>query len=65
MKVRKQDLMITYYEEKCYRLSIRKTVLFFFTRWEPLTYQETENTKELPVEFETFEEATEFIDTIT
>jgi len=64
MKPKKEDLTITYVTEGCYRLSIRETFLFFFTRWVPVTYQEAENSDERLMEFETFSQATEFIDLI-
>jgi hypothetical protein len=64
MKLSKKDLMITYYSENCYRLSMRKKLLFFFNSWIPLTYQEAENSKELPIEFNTFLEAEKFINNI-
>jgi hypothetical protein len=63
-KVNKKDLMVCYHSEKCYRLSIRKKVFFFFNSWIPLTYQETENSKEVPLEFESFEGALKFIEYI-
>lgn len=62
--IRKEDLMVTYHAEKCYRLSIRRKVFYFFDRWTPLTYQETENSAEQLLEFETFEAAAEFINNI-
>ena len=64
MKIAKKDLMITYYTENCYRLSMRKKFLIFFNRWITLTYQEAENSKELPIEFNTFLEAEKFINNI-
>lgn len=64
MKVSKKDLMITYHTENCYRLSMRKKFLLFFNRWIPLTYQEAENSKEEPVEFNSFFEAENFIENI-
>jgi len=64
MKIKKSDLMICYHTEKCYRLSIRKKFFWFFKRWVPITYQEAENSNELPIEFESFEAATDFINNI-
>ena len=64
MKIKKTDLMITYHSEKCYRLSIRKKVFLFFKKWVLLTYQETENSSEHPIEFSTFEAAEEFINNV-
>ena len=65
MKLTKKDLMITYHTENCYRLSMRKKFLLFFNRWITLTYQEAENSKEIPLEFKSFSEAELFIDNIT
>jgi hypothetical protein len=64
MKLSKKDLMITYYAENCYRLSMRKKILYFFNYWIPLTYQEAENSKEEPIEFKSFVEAETFINNI-
>jgi len=64
MKIAKKDLMIIYQTENCYRLSMRKKFLLIFYRWVPLTYQEAENSKELPIEFNSFLEAEKFINNI-
>jgi hypothetical protein len=64
MKLTKKDLMITYHAENCYRLSMRKKFLLFFNRWITLTYQEAENSKEEPIEFNSFSEAESFINNI-
>jgi hypothetical protein len=65
MKQTKKDLMIIYQTENCYRVSVRKKFLLFFNRWITLTYQEAENSKEIPLEFKSFSEAELFIDNIT
>lgn len=64
MKRQYQDFQILYITEGCYRVTVRKKVFWFFYKWIALTYQEAENTEEKPLEFETFKEATEFIDNI-
>jgi len=60
----KKDLMIIYQTENCYRVSVRKKFLLFFNRWVPLTYQEAENSSEIPLEFKSFSEAQFFIENI-
>ena len=64
MKKTKKDLMIIYQTENCYRVSVRKKFLLFFNRWVPLTYQEAENSSEIPLEFNSFSEAEFFINNI-
>ena len=64
MKTTKQDLMIVH-NDKDYSISVCKPFLFFFKRWIPLTYQETENSDEKLLTFETFNEAENFIKNIT
>lgn len=64
MKIKKSDLMIVYHSEKRYRISMRKKVFWFFKRWVPVTYQEAENSAEIPIEFRTFADATEFINNV-
>lgn len=64
MKKTKKDLMIIYQTENCYRVSVRKKFLLIFNRWVPLTYQEAENSKEEPIEFNSFSEAESFINNI-
>ena len=64
MNIKKSDLMITYHSERCYRLSIRKRVFLFIKKWVLLTYQETENSTEHPIEFSTFEAAEEFVSNV-
>ena len=48
-------------EHTCYQLEVRKTYLFIFRWWEPLTYTESENSEEIPLEFSTLEDAVTFI----
>lgn len=59
-----KDFQILYISEGCYRISIRKPLFKFFYRWEALTYQEAENTEDKKLEFNTFAEATDFIENI-
>jgi len=56
--------MITYHSEKCYRIFVKKKIIFIFARWYPLTYHDAENTTEEPIEFKTFLEAESFINNI-
>lgn len=65
IKPKKQDLMIIYYAENAYRVSMRKKIFWFIKKWVPITYQETENSPEVPLQFRTFDEATDFINAIT
>ena len=65
MNLQKKNLMITYDNEFCYRVYIRKRVFLFFDKWVPLTYQETENSDEHIIEYRSFDEAKNFIDRIT
>lgn len=64
MKLNKKDIRIIYYSENCYRLSVRKTILFIFHKWIPLTYQESEYSIEKHIEFNSFLDAVSFIDNI-
>lgn len=64
MKLAKKDIMIVHHD-KNYSLSVRKPFLFFFKRWVPVTYQETENSNEELLTFESFSEAEKFIENIT
>ena len=65
MMTPKKNLMITYENEFCYRVYIRKRVFLFFDKWVPLTYQETENSDEHIIEYRTFNEAVDFVNRIT
>ena len=64
MRLRKQDLVVTYEHEGCYRILIRTKFLWFFYRWVPITYQEAEHLEDKILEFETFKAATEFIELV-
>jgi len=64
MKHNKQDFQITYIKEGCYQISMRTRFLFFFYNWDTITYQEAEHTDDKPLEFESFNAATDFIETI-
>lgn len=64
MKLKKSDFQIMYETEGCYRILIRESFLWLFTRWVFVTCQETENSDETPLEFNTFKEATNFVDNI-
>jgi len=61
----KKDFQILYVNEKCYTVYMRIKFLWFFYKWVPITYQEAEHTEDKVLEFETFDEATNFIETIT
>jgi hypothetical protein len=63
--LRKKDIQITYENENCYRVSIRKKFLLIFPYWYILTYLDRESGKEKPLEFKTFEDSVNFIETIT
>ena len=63
-KLQFQDFQILYITEGCYRVAIRRKVLWFFYKWDTITYQEAENSEEKPLEFKTFKEANEFIESI-
>lgn len=65
MKPKKEDFLITYETEGRYRVLFKIKFLFFFSRWIPVTYQEAEHTEDKPMEFESFAEATNFIEMIT
>ena len=56
--------MITLEDEACFWIHVRKSFLFFFDRWLPLTYRETEYTEEQPIEFRTLQEAKNFVNKI-
>ena len=64
MKVKKTELMIIYHSENSYGVSIRKKIFWFIKKWAPITCQESENSKEVPMEFRSFKEANDFIETI-
>lgn len=61
----KRDIQIILEDEECFRIQIKKHFLIFFTRWITLSYRETENTDEIPVEFKTLQEAKDFVNKIT
>ena len=65
MSLDKQDFQILYITEGCYKVLLRIKFLYFFYRWVPITYQESENSEDKILEFESFIEATNFIDTVT
>jgi len=64
MKPKKEDFQIMYETEGCYRLLIRESFLWLFTRWVFVTYQETEYSDEKILEFESFKSAQEFLENI-
>lgn len=64
MKPKKTDLRIVCVGNDCYRIHIRKRIFKVFWKWIELTYQETENTPEQPMEFKTLALAENFIDII-
>lgn len=47
--------------EPCFHVEYRKSFLYIFGYWQTLTYTETENSDDIPLEFKTLEEAIEFI----
>jgi len=64
MRFKKTDFQIVFHDHNKFGISVRKRFLKFFSFWIPLTYQETEYSDDKPLVFDTFEEATKFIDTI-
>lgn len=64
MKLKKSDFQIMYETEGCYRILIREKFFWFFKRWVLVTTQEAENSDETPLEFKTFNEATDFVELI-
>lgn len=42
----------------------KKDLLFFFYKWDVLTYSDVENGKELPLEFTTLKDAENFIEIV-
>lgn len=64
MNPKKTDLRIVCVGNDNYRIHIRKRIFKVFWNWIELTYKETENTPEHPMEFKTLELASNFIDII-
>lgn len=62
MKPTKKDFQITQFDKDRYRVSIRKRILFIFWLWIELT--EVDGDKEVPVDFNTFDECNDFINSI-
>lgn len=63
MKYTKKDFQIVLSDSK-YTIKVRKPFWKFFKRWVPVTYQEAEHTEEKIMIFESFKDATDFIDLI-
>ncbi len=64
MKHKKTDFVIVFEDHNRFSIKVRKQFLKFFSRWIPLTYQETENSDEKLLIFDSFDDATNFIDNI-
>lgn len=65
MRHKKTDFLIVFENHNSYSLKVRKPFLKFFHIWVPVMYQETENTDEKLLTFETFEAATNFVDNVS
>jgi hypothetical protein len=58
----KKDSVQIINENNTYKIYIKKTQFKVFNTWIPLTFQETENSPEKELEFNSLNEAEEFID---
>lgn len=61
--IKKEELNIVQKGEK-YRVAMRQSFLIFFKRWVELTWREEDNV-DRPIEFESYSEAIDFVDTVT
>ena len=64
MRYNKTDFQIIFHDLNKFSIKVRKPFLKFFHRWIPIMYQEAENTDEKLLIFDSFEEATNFIDSV-
>lgn len=64
MRYKKTDFHIVFEDLNKFSLRVRKPFLKFFHRWVKVTYQETENSDELPLIFDNFEDAKNFVENI-
>ena len=64
MRLQKKDFQIVFQNHDRYTVQVRKPFFKYFYRWVTVTYQETENSEEQVMEFESFEAATKFIDLV-
>lgn len=64
MKFKKDEFQILRVNDVCYTIIMRKKLFWFIYTWAPVTYQEAEHTEDKPMMFCSFNEATDFIETI-
>jgi len=65
MRHNKSDFLIIVEDHNKFSIKVRKPFLRFFFIWVPVKYQEAEHTDELPLLFDTFDEATNFIEMVS
>jgi hypothetical protein len=61
--IKKEHLNIIQKNSK-YRIAMRQSFLIFFNRWVELTWREEDNV-DRPIEFLSYDEAIEFVDTVS
>lgn len=61
--IKKEHLNIIQKGKK-YRIEMKQSFLIFFNRWVELTWKEEDNVNR-PIEFVSYDEAIEFVDTVT
>jgi hypothetical protein len=64
MKPKKENILIQHYNG-LFHVFIKQKTFWFFYKWIPLTYQEAENSAELPIAFNSINEAIKFVNEIT
>lgn len=65
MRYNKTDFQVIFEDHDKFSVKVRKPFLKFFNKWIPITYQETENTEEKLMIFESFGDAVNFIDMVS
>ena len=64
MKLTRDDFIIVGESDGCFTISFRKYIFKFIPVWKKVTCALTENTPDEILEFNTLEEASEFIDNL-